>query len=183
MAEGPDILETLRRDHGAVLALVAELERGGKEAPRQVLDDLTRLLSALSSAEFEQLYGVAAHRVGEEGHRMAKQFRLDHAEIEMDLYRLHNLAMGSDEFDAELAKLIGDVRRHLEDEETVLVPSLQAAVPADELGELGQKFVKAKDHAPVRPHPSAPKSALGSRLVARLLGPWERWRDGSITRR
>lgn len=179
MVEGPHPVDLLQQDHERIRRLLDIVERQGAAAPRSVLDDLVSRLSAHATAETSYLYPFAAEHLGDEGSEMAKQFRLDHEEIAMDLYRLEKLPMGVEGFVTELGKLLDDTRHHLQEEEARLFPSLRSAVGPEELAGLGPRLAAAEAGAPQRPRPSAPKSALGSRLAARVTGTWERWRRRS----
>ena len=172
----PDAVEVLEEDHRTVDLLLTQLERQAEAAPKRVLDDAVRALSVHSAIEVEYLYPFVAARL-EGGTDLAKEARLDHEEVAMTLLRLQNVAMSVTEFREELTKLIADVRQHVRTEETMLFPSMRASVDAATLTELGGRLEHAKRHAPTRPHPHAPRSALGSRVADRLSGAIDRLRD------
>ena len=175
-ADRGDGIDLLQADHRQIEVLLARLSKDGAAAPREVLDDLTPTLAVHSAIEIEYLYPlVQKHLQG--GSNFARQGRLDHEEIDMTLYRLQHLSMSEREFGAELAKLAGDVAEHLRGEEELVFPPLRAALGPEELAKLARHLEEAKRHAPTHPHPSAPKSAWGSRLAHRLVGVVDRMSD------
>lgn len=178
MADQPDAVDVLEADHRAVEVLLSQLEQQAEAAPKRVLDDAVRSLSIHSAIEVELLYPVVADRL-EGGTDAAKQARLDHEEVEMTLLRLQSVPLSTEEFRDELARLVAEVRAHVRTEETMLFPQLRAEVDQDTLVTLGRRLDHAKRHAPTRPHPHAPKSALGAKLADRLVGAVDRLRDRS----
>ena len=66
------------------------------------------------------------------------------------------------ERDQLLVQLMGNVRHHVDEEETELFPKLQASVSSAELQEMGGKLAAAKKLAPTHPHPNAPNTPPGN---------------------
>lgn len=171
-----DAVDVLEADHREVDVLLWQLEQQAEAAPKRVLDEAVRKLSVHSAIEIELLYPFVAEHV-EGGNDRAKQARLDHEEVEMSMLRLRSVPMSTEEFRGELAKLIADVRRHVGEEEAELFPALRGAADEGELTTLGQRLQHAMRHAPTRPHPHAPKSAVGAKVAGRVAGTWDRLRD------
>ena len=61
-----------------------------------------------------------------------------------------------------LVSLIGNVRHHVEEEETELFPKLRASITTGELQEMGGRLAAAKKLAPSHPHPNAPNTPPGN---------------------
>jgi hemerythrin superfamily protein len=177
MDDSRDAVDVLESDHRAVEVHLWQLEQQAEAAPRRVLDDAVRSLSVHSAIEVELLYPFVADTLGEQGVDMAKKARLEHEEVEMTLLRLQTLSMSTEEFRADLSKLIADVRSHVQWEETMLFPQLRASGDADKLRALAGRLEHAKRHAPTRPHPHAPKSAAGAKVADRLAHMVDRMRD------
>lgn len=178
MADQPDAVDVLEADHRAVEVFLSQLEQQAEAAPKRVLDAAVRSLSVHSAIEVELLYPVVADKL-EGGTDAAKQARLDHEEVEMTLLRLQSVPLSTAEFRDELSRLVTEVRAHVRTEETTLFPQLRATVDEGTLVELGKRLEHAKRHAPTRPHPHAPKSALGAKVADRLVGAIDRLRDRS----
>ena len=64
--------------------------------------------------------------------------------------------------DQLLVQLMGNVRHHVEEEETELFPKLQASISKAELQEMGGTLAAAKKMAPTHPHPNAPNTPPGN---------------------
>jgi len=176
VVDGTDGTQLLEEDHRRILSLLTQLEEHAEATPRRVLDDLRQEMSVHSAIEIEHFYPfVARHLDG--GLDVAKQGRLDHEELDMTLYRLLEVVGTSSEYRAELTKLVADTRAHVEHEDRRLFPALRQVASPEELAKLGHRLEHAKHHAPTHPHPSALKSAIGSRLAHRLVGAVDRVRD------
>ena len=176
MAEERDAVDVLEADHRAVEVLLSQLEQQAEAAPKRALDEAVRSLSMHSAIELELLYPMVADRL-DGGVDAAKQARLDHQEVEMTMLRLQSVPMSTSEFREELSRFVAEVRAHVRTEETSLFPMLRATVDAGDLARLGSRLEHAKRHAPTRPHPHAPKSALGAKLADRVAGALDRLRD------
>ena len=81
------------------------------------------------------------------------------------------------EFDELVGKLIENVRHHIQEEESLLLPKLRATCDAAELDDLGEKFENSKKTAPTRPHPSAPDRPPANKILAPGAGLNDRMRD------
>jgi hemerythrin superfamily protein len=176
MADQPDAVDVLEADHRAVEMLLSQLEQQAEATPKHVLEEAVRALSMHSAVEVELLYPLVADRL-EGGADMAKQARLDHEEAEMSMLRLQSVPMSTEEFRSELSRFVAEVRAHVRTEETTIFPLLRAGVDSRTLADLGSRLEHAKRHAPTRPHPHAPKSALAAKLADRLAGTVDRLRD------
>ena len=76
-----------------------------------------------------------------------------------------------------MRRLIEDIRHHVEDEESDLLPKLRDACDEADWRELGKKFEQAKKMAPTRPHPSAPDKPPASKILGPGVGLIDRMRD------
>jgi hemerythrin superfamily protein len=176
MGKGPGGVAVLLADHRRIRDLLERLEDEGESAPEEVLHDLVQALSTHSALEIELLYPLVARRL-EGGSDLAKQGRLDHEEVEMTVYRLQEVARSRQEFREELAKLVVDVRHHLGEEEALLFPALEQQATVEDLLDLGRQLEKRRGRMPTHPHPSAPKSKVGSRVAHRVSGVVDRLSD------
>lgn len=90
-------------------------------------------------AEEQYLYPTA-RKVLPDGDEVADHEIAEHAEAEELMKPLENTDATDPKFDELVGKLMEDIRHHLEEEESDLLPKLRAACDADELRELGKKF-------------------------------------------
>jgi hypothetical protein len=101
----------------------------------------------------------------------------EHAEAEEIMKAIEKAGTDDPQYDDLVRKLIGEIRHHIEDEESDLLAELRDACSPDELQELSQKFQRAKSMAPTRPHPLAPDHPPANKLLAPGAGLVDRLRD------
>jgi len=174
--EPSDAIELLQADHKEIEHLFFRLEPSGALGSREVFERLTEVLSVHSAVEKEIFYPAVRSALAG-GDDIVKDALREHQDVELSLERLHKVSMGSDEFTVEILSLAGDVREHLRKEEQEIFPAVRKVLSERELTHLADKILQAARHAPSRPHPHAPRSALGSKLAGRLVGPLDRLRD------
>ncbi|MFD4031184.1 hemerythrin domain-containing protein [Streptomyces sp. NPDC058637] len=136
------VIEELTTDHREVEELFAkvEVQRVGDQQRRKPADELTIELVRHSVAEGMHLYpAVREHGEG---------LPADHPR-----------------FDDLVARLKLEVSEHVRDEEDRLFPMLAAACTPQDLDQLGDRIRAAKMTAPTRPHPSAPDTPPGNKLL------------------
>ncbi len=66
---------------------------------------------------------------------------------------------------------------HAEAEESTTFPLLERITTTDERQELGARYQKAKDRAPTHPHPHAPDTPPGNKLLGPVAAIFDRARD------
>jgi acetyl esterase len=104
--------------------------------------------------------------------------RIKEAAAEIDRSKPGNL-----DFEEALSHLIADVRRQAAEQEGTLLPALRTAVGAQRMAELGAQFTAAKHRAPTHPHPQAPNTARGGRMLGGPAALLDRLRDRTSGRR
>ncbi|MGW7595812.1 hemerythrin domain-containing protein [Streptomyces rubiginosohelvolus] len=165
MGHGGNVIAELTTDHREVDELFAKIEAQpvGDEQRRKLADELTIELVRHSVAEEMHLY-PAVRRFVDDGDDMADK-------------ELEGLPADDPQFDHLVAKLKLEVSEHVRDEENRLFPLLAAAVSPEALDELGEKVRTAKKTAPTRPHPSAPDTPPGNKILGPGAGLVDRARD------
>ena len=93
-----------------------------------------------------------------DGDRLAEEAVHEHLEMKQTLNQLDSMSAGDAELDQRMAELIAEVRHHVGEEESEILPRIRQAVSEDDLQELGQRMQRAKSLVPTRPHPKAPTS-------------------------
>ncbi|WP_330237661.1 hemerythrin domain-containing protein [Streptomyces sp. NBC_00525] len=178
MGHGGNVIAELTTDHREVDELFARIEAQpvGDEQRRKLADELTIELVRHSVAEEMHLY-PAVRRFVDDGDDMADKELEDHAAVERHLKELEGLSADDPQFDHLVAKLKLEVGEHVRDEENRLFPLLAAACSPEALDELGEKVRTAKKTAPTRPHPSAPDSPTGLKILGPGAGLVDRARD------
>ncbi|MEV7104010.1 hemerythrin domain-containing protein [Streptomyces atroolivaceus] len=178
MGHSGNVIAELTTDHREVDALFAQIETQpvGDPRRRELADELATELVRHAVAEEMHLY-PAVHEHVEGGDGIADKELTDHAEVEQLLKDLEGLDAQDPQFNHLVAKLKLEVSEHVRDEEDRLFPLLAAACTAEALDELGDKIRIAKKTAPTRPHPSAPDTPPGNKLLGPGAGLVDRARD------
>ncbi|MFJ8849336.1 hemerythrin domain-containing protein [Streptomyces sp. NPDC102437] len=178
MGHGGNVIAELIIDHREVDGLFAKIEAqpAGDAQRRKLADELTIELVRHSVAEEMYLYPAVRKHV-EDGDVIADKELSDHAQVEQHLKDLEGMAADDPQFDPLVAQLKLEVSGHVRDEEDRLFPLLAAACTPAALDELGDKVRTAKKMAPTRPHPSAPSTPPGNKLLGPGVGLVDRARD------
>ncbi|MDF6046013.1 hemerythrin domain-containing protein [Streptomyces sp. NPDC005065] len=178
MGHGGNVIAELTIDHREVDDLFERIEAQpvGDEQRRKLADEVTMELVRHSVAEEMYLYPAVRKHV-EGGDGIADKELSDHAAVEQHLKDLEGLEADAPQFDHLVATLKREVSEHIRDEEERLFPLLAAACTPEALDALGDKVRMAKKMAPTRPHPSAPDTPPGNKLLGPGTGLVDRARD------
>ncbi|MFJ6838484.1 hemerythrin domain-containing protein [Streptomyces sp. NPDC091209] len=178
MGHGGNVIAELTTDHREVDELFGKIEAQpvGHEQRRKLADELTIELVRHSVAEEMHLY-PAVRKYVDGGDDIADKEIADHSQVEQHLKDLEGLRADDPQFNDLVAKLKFEVAEHVRDEENRLFPLLEAACTPEALNELGDKVRSAKKTAPTRPHPSAPNTPPGNKLLGPGTGLVDRARD------
>ncbi|MFJ9037752.1 hemerythrin domain-containing protein [Streptomyces sp. NPDC102406] len=178
MGHGGDVIAELETDHREVEELFGKIDAlpSGDEQRKKYADQAVIELVRHSVAEEAYLY-PAVRDLLPDGDKVADQEIEDHAAAERTMKALEGAGAGDPEFDRLIGELMTEIRSHVRDEEDNLFPRLRAAASEDELMKLGDKVRRAKKTAPTRPHPSAPDTPPGNKLLAPGAGMVDRIRD------
>ncbi|MEU6079413.1 hemerythrin domain-containing protein [Streptomyces sp. NPDC047108] len=177
MGHGGDVIAELSTDHREVDTLFDEIDRtASAEERKRLVDQLTIELVRHSVAEEMYLYPAVREQLAG-GDALADKEIADHAEVEELLKALEVRPVDDQEFDRLIARLKAEVTSHVQDEETRLFPRLRAECSPTVLDDLGDKIRTAKKVAPTRPHPIAPDTPPGNKLLAPGAGLVDRARD------
>jgi len=178
MGTNDNLISVITQDHREVEAVFQELEsgEGTPEHRRDLADHVIAELVRHSVAEEEYMY-PAAREALEGGDELADHELEEHAEAEKLMKQLDGLDPTDPRFDELLGTLMAEIRHHIEEEETDLLPKLEAACSQEQLRDLGEKVVRAKAMAPTHPHPSAPDKPPANKLLAPGAALVDRMRD------
>lgn len=172
-----DLLDAIIADHRAAESVFDEIEASGDARNRrELVEHVIAELVRHSVAEEQYLYPTARKALPD-GDEVADHELAEHAEAEEVMKEIERTDAVGARFDELVTKLIADIRHHLRDEESGLLPRLRAACDADELRDLGRKFQQSKKIAPTRPHPSAPNSPPANKILGPGIGLIDRVRD------
>lgn len=177
--ERRDLISVIIDDHRAVESVFSELENGSDDPQRRrdLTDHVIAELVRHSVAEEQYMYPAARKHLPN-GDEIADHEISEHAEAERVMKDLEDLDPNDPAFEQLLGRLMSDIRHHVQDEETDLLPSLRSACSEQELRDLGEKVLRAKRTAPTRPHPSAPDKPPANLVLDPGAGLIDRLRDG-----
>lgn len=172
-----DIITELTKDHDEVRAIFAQLRQGPAPQRREELvRDMTVELVKHSVAEEAHLYPLIRD-VFPEGDQLADHEIEEHAEVEKALKSREKMDPSDPQYMPTVHTVIDDVTHHAQEEEDDVFPRLRQTCSAEQLRELGDKIRATKKVAPTHPHPSAPDTPPGNKLLGPVAGLVDRVRD------
>jgi hypothetical protein len=128
-----DVVTAIMNDHRVLAGLFEELKVAGRDRTIRLAEVRARLL-AHCRAEERYVYPILKKLVPGEEHHGGH----DHREEEEKLAAAE--AAPSSEFPGALAEFVDAVRRHIEIEESRVLPSLKAAMSYRKRDDLGRRF-------------------------------------------
>jgi hemerythrin superfamily protein len=142
-----DALELLLADHRAVDRLFDRYEALDASEPveekRRLADEIARELSVHTEIEERFLYPTVRDELPQ-GSRIAAESLDEHAGVREFLVAIGETDPADPKFDERVTMLIREVRHHVEQEETEILPGIRARVPEDVLLDLGEQMAGAK---------------------------------------
>ena len=179
MSEPVNAVHLLLQDHREVEQLFSRIEAAGGAGPDEAVQEVVRELSVHAVIEEQVLYPAIREKVPG-GDQLADHAIEEHQAAKELLAQID----GTDGSDGDaierrslLARLMREVRSHVEEEEADLFPKLQAAFGPQEQQEMGQGMAEAKKMAPTRPHPNAPSTPPGNVVAGAAAAVVDRARD------
>lgn len=131
-----DAVTLIMNDHRVMEQLFDRLLAGSGD--RQVLlDEIAARLTAHSHAEELRVYPALPTDMAHHGAD-------EHHEAERLLHDLQRMGQDDEGFTDRLDEFIAAVGRHVEEEETTILPALRDAVDAERLAELGAAFEQVR---------------------------------------
>ena len=154
-------IELLTADHTEVEQMFRQIEAmPDGDAKGQIVGDIIRELSIHAAIE-EQILYPAMRKALPDGETLVQEAIDEHQQVKETLAAIER-ADAAAARDPLLVQLIGNVRHHVDEEETELFPKLRASIGSAELEEMGGKLAAAKKMAPTHPHPNAPNTPPGN---------------------
>jgi hemerythrin superfamily protein len=176
MPEPVNAVHLLLEDHREVEQLFSRIEAAGGAGPDEAVQEVVRELSVHAAVEEQVLYPAIREKVPG-GDELADHAIEEHQEAKELLARIDGSDGDATERRSLLARLMIEVRSHVEEEEAELFPKLQAAFGPQEQQEMGQAMAEAKKMAPTRPHPNAPSTPPGNVVAGAAAALVDKARD------
>jgi len=152
--EGKSVIEIIKIEHDEIKQLFNEYKAASagnvKEAKAFLM---LKLIVQHSGREESVLYPVLREKLGA---AVADHSEADHLKVTENLYQLDSLtwAQVPHEFNRLVMVTMQDLLKHVEEEETEILPVLASEMTNEQLIELGKSYNSAV--VTTRPHPSAP---------------------------
>lgn len=171
-----DIITLLKGDHQAAEALLNRFETVAPSGRDEYFCEVVHLLVGHEVAEELVVY-PAVRKDGSVGEQEAEKRIAEQAEAEQLLAEMESDDATTTAFAAKFIQLRESVLAHAQAEETSTFPLLQSATNAEEHRDLGVRYQKAKEKAPTHPHPHAPDTPPGNKVLGPIAALLDRARD------
>jgi hemerythrin superfamily protein len=133
----PDVVDLIIQDHREFQRMFDQL-RSDPSQRQALVPVMSTLLFAHSRAEESEVYPRARAAGGEEDVEHSQE---EHLVADQLAERLTGMDPASDEFGDVLEELIEAVTHHLEEEEEDLLPHMREHMSAEDLADLGDRFL------------------------------------------
>ena len=170
------VLARQRRDHVQLDRLLHQLEATTGAAQEEVLRRIDRLVFSHAFAEETVIWPVV-RRVLPDGDALTRQIEEEHQEVNELVAALEEGGPADPRRAERLDRLVTVLREDVRDEEDVLFPRLQEALPPEELRRLGTRWAFMRRISPTRPHPTVSRRPPGNALSGLPLSLLDRTRD------
>ncbi|WP_171117935.1 MULTISPECIES: hemerythrin domain-containing protein [unclassified Streptomyces] len=175
---GPSsVLARQRRDHAEMDRLMDRYQTlADGEHRERVLRETVQLVFSHAFAE-ETVLWPAVRRSVEDGHELTLRVEEEHQQINDLVADIERLSPGSPEREEKVRRVFAWIRQDIRDEEDLVLPRLQEALPAAQLRRLGTAWDTVRRSAPTHPHPVIPRRPPGNAVLGVPLGLYDRMRD------
>lgn len=173
-----DIVDLLTQDHEEAKRLFAQITSAAPEKRNDMFWELVPALVTHEVAEELVVYPTIRSEAPDGDNEVEPRLKEQQKAEEM-LASMEKLDPAGDEFAEKLTKLRDDVLEHAEAEEQNIFPLLRALEHEEERAQLGARYEKAKASAPTHPHPSAPDTPPGNKVLGPIAAFADKVRDAA----
>ena len=142
-----DAVELIRSDHRTVEKLFSEFEQTDERAYKTkqgLVERITKELEVHATIEEETFYPAVQAKARKDGKELIDEAVEEHHLVRVTLGELAGLSPEDDAFDAKVQVLIENVRHHVEEEESEMLPQAEKLLGQDELARLGEEMLARK---------------------------------------
>lgn len=176
--QASDIVSLLGADHHQIESLLSQWDQTSTDQRPEYFRGLVRTLVQHEVAEEVVVYPTVRSDAPQ-GDREADARLAEQAEAEELLATMENLDPESNEFVQKFTKLRSAVLAHAQAEESSVFPLLRESEDLESRLLLGGRYEKAKATAPTHPHPHAPNTPSGNKLLGPVAAMFDRARDAA----
>ena len=171
-----DVLVLLEQDHQAAEALLKRFDDIPVAGREEYFCEVVQVLVGHEVAEELVVYPTVKEEAPN-GAQVADARLAEQAEAEELLAGMEKQDASSAAFTANFQKLRDAVLRHAQAEESTAFELLQNSTTVKQREEMGARYQKAKDSAPTHPHPHAPDTPPGNKVMGPIAAIFDRARD------
>jgi hemerythrin superfamily protein len=142
-----DAVQLIRSDHRTVEKLFKEFEQAGDRAYKTkqgLVEQITQELEVHATIEEETFYPAVQAKARKDGKELIDEAVEEHHLVRVTLGELAGLSPEDDAFDAKVQVLIENVRHHVEEEESEMLPQAEKLLGKEELARLGEEMLARK---------------------------------------
>jgi hemerythrin superfamily protein len=142
-----DAVALIKADHRKVEGLFREFEQAGERAyktKQQLVEQISQELEVHATVEEETFYPAVEAKARKDGKETVKEAVEEHHLVRVTLAELAKLSAEDDAFDAKVQVLMENVRHHVEEEESEMLPEAEDLLGQQELARLGEEMAARK---------------------------------------
>ena len=142
-----DAVELIKADHRTVEKLFREFEEAGDRAyktKQELVGQIVEELEVHATIEEETYYPAVEAKAKKEGKELIAEAVEEHHVVKILLGELGSMSSQDEAFDAKVTVLMENVRHHVEEEESELLPQSEKILGTDELTRLGEEMAARK---------------------------------------
>ena len=142
-----DAVALIKADHRKVEQLFREFEEAGDRAYRtkqELVSQIVLELEVHATIEEESYYPAVEAKAKKDGKELVAEAVEEHHVVKVLLGELAGMSAKDDAFDAKVTVLMENVRHHVEEEESELLPQSEDVLGEDELARLGEEMAVRK---------------------------------------
>jgi hemerythrin superfamily protein len=142
-----DAVELIKSDHRKVEQLFREFEEAGDRAyktKQELVGQILEELEVHATIEEEIYYPAVEARARKDGKELIAEAVEEHHVVKILLGELGSMSSEDEAFDAKVTVLMENVRHHVEEEESELLPQSEKILGTDELTRLGEQMAARK---------------------------------------
>jgi hemerythrin-like domain-containing protein len=143
-----DAIELLQRDHRKVEDLFHQYEQAGERAhktKRELVEQISSELEVHTALEEEIFYPAAEAAASKDDKQQVREGYEEHHVVKVLLGELAGMRPEDTEYDPKVTVLMENVRHHIEEEESELLPKASETLGQARLRDLGEQMAKRKE--------------------------------------
>ena len=142
-----DAVALIKQDHRKVEQLFREFEEAGDRAyktKQRLVEQIIRELEVHATIEEETYYPAVEANAKKDGKELVAEAVEEHHVVRVLLGELASMSATDDAFDAKVTVLMENVRHHVEEEESEMLPKSEEVLGSEELTRLGEEMAARK---------------------------------------